>query len=98
MFEEIQVKKALNKIKETSRLSLPFQWDLNVYRGCEHGCKYCYALYSHSYLEKEEKASSSEEEDSDFFRKIYVKTNVTIQVALTRLHIFPRSEEKLDIK
>lgn len=23
---------------------------------------------------------------------------VTIQVALTRLHIFPRSEEKLDIK
>jgi DNA repair photolyase len=44
MFEEIQVKKTLNKIKETSRLSLPFQWDLNVYRGCEHGCKYCYAL------------------------------------------------------
>lgn len=76
MFEEIQVKKTLNKIKETSRLSLPFQWDLNVYRGCEHGCKYCYALYSHSYLEKEEKASSSEEEDSDFFRKIYVKTNI----------------------
>ncbi|BBL63631.1 hypothetical protein [Methanosarcina mazei] len=27
-----------------------------------------------------------------------LKINVTIQVALTRLHIFPRSEEKLDIK
>lgn len=77
MFEEIQVKKALNKIKETSRLTLPFRWDLNIYRGCEHGCNYCYALYSHGYLEKEEKLSCAEKGGSDFFRKIYVKTNIT---------------------
>lgn len=76
MFEEIHVKKALNKIKETSRLELPFQWDLNIYRGCEHGCNYCYAIYSHIYLEKEEKSSSEGGENSDFFRKIYVKTNI----------------------
>jgi DNA repair photolyase len=76
MFEEIQVKKALNKIKETSRLTLPFQWDLNIYRGCEHGCNYCYAMYSHSYLEKGEKSSSAGEEGSDFFQRIYVKTNI----------------------
>jgi DNA repair photolyase len=76
MFEEIQVKKALNKIKETSRLELPFRWDLNIYRGCEHGCNYCYAMYSHSYLENEEKPSSEREEGSGFFRKIYVKTNI----------------------
>jgi len=76
MFEEIHVKKALNKIKETSRLTLPFQWDLNIYRGCEHGCNYCYAMYSHSYLENEEKSSSEREEGSGFFRKIYVKTNI----------------------
>jgi DNA repair photolyase len=76
MFEEIHVKKALNKIKETSRLELPFRWDLNIYRGCEHGCNYCYALYSHSYLENEEKPSSEREEGSGFFRKIYVKTNI----------------------
>jgi DNA repair photolyase len=31
----------------------PFKWDINVYRGCEHGCKYCYALYSHQYLKSE---------------------------------------------
>ncbi|MHC1755500.1 MAG: radical SAM protein [Methanosarcina sp.] len=76
MFEEIQVKKALNKIKETSRLTLPFQWDLNIYRGCEHGCNYCYAMYSHSYLEKGEKSSSAGKEGSDFFQRIYVKTNI----------------------
>lgn len=75
-FEEIQVKKALNKIKETSRLKLPFQWDLNIYRGCQHGCNYCYAIYSHSYLAEEEKYSCEGKEGSDFFRKIYVKTNI----------------------
>ena len=76
MFEEIQVKKALNKIRETSRLKLPFCWDLNIYRGCEHGCNYCYAMYSHSYLEREESCPSSEEDNCAFFRRICVKTNI----------------------
>jgi DNA repair photolyase len=76
MFEEIRVTKALNKIKATSRTMLPFNWDLNIYRGCEHGCSYCYAMYSHSYLEKKEEYSSEEEENCGFFRRICVKTNV----------------------
>lgn len=42
-----------------------FRYDLNVYRGCEHGCQYCFAQYSHNYLE-----------DSAYFRHIYVKQNV----------------------
>ncbi|MDR2794180.1 MAG: radical SAM protein [Holosporaceae bacterium] len=40
-------------------------WDLNVYRGCGHRCIYCFAQYSHKYLESEE-----------FFDDIFVKTNV----------------------
>jgi DNA repair photolyase len=44
---------------------MPFAWDLNIFRGCEHGCKYCYAMYSHDYIKSEE-----------FFRDIYVKTNI----------------------
>jgi DNA repair photolyase len=76
MFEEIRVTKALNKIKATRRHTLPYSWDLNIYRGCEHGCNYCYAMYSHGYLEKEEKCSDAEEEGSDFFRKIHIKTNI----------------------
>jgi DNA repair photolyase len=76
MLEEIKVTKALNKIKATSKLALPFHWDLNIYRGCEHGCSYCYAIYSHKYLRKKGEQSSADEENCGFFKKICVKTNI----------------------
>ena len=30
---------------------LPFQWTINPNRGCEFGCKYCYARYTHEFME-----------------------------------------------
>ena len=63
MIEEIKVKKALNRLNSKF---LPYKWDLNVYRGCSHRCQYCYALYSHKYLEN----------GKNFFDTIYVKTNI----------------------
>ena len=63
MVEEIKAKKALNKLNSKF---LPYKWDLNVYRGCSHRCQYCYALYSHQYLES----------GKNFFDTIYVKTNI----------------------
>ncbi len=60
-YTEISCTTACNKLKR----AMPFSWDLNIYRGCEHGCKYCYALYSHDYIG-----------DSSFYNDIFVKTNV----------------------
>ena len=30
---------------------VPFHWTINPYRGCEYGCKYCYARFTHDFLE-----------------------------------------------
>lgn len=62
-YKNITCKSALNNVKG----GFPYKWDLNIYRGCIHSCKYCYALYSHKYVN-----SSSD----DFFNEIYVKTNI----------------------
>lgn len=43
---------------------MPFAWTINPYRGCEFGCRYCYARYTHEYMELDA---------ADFERKIYVK-------------------------
>jgi len=48
----------------TSR-RLPFEWTINPYRGCEFGCQYCYARYTHEFMELRG--------GYDFERNIFVK-------------------------
>ena len=57
----IQCQSAIHKVKG----GFPYSYDVNIYRGCEHGCLYCYALYSHDYLN-----------DHSFHQHIYYKENV----------------------
>lgn len=44
---EIPTRSILNRTKP----SMPFRWTINPYRGCEFGCKYCYARYTHEFME-----------------------------------------------
>ena len=48
-----------------SQRNLPFTWAINPYRGCEFACKYCYARYTHEFMELRD--------GIDFERKIFVK-------------------------
>ncbi len=52
--------------KTVSRRGLPFTHAINPYRGCEFGCRYCYARYTHEFLEMQ---------PEEFERKIYFKEN-----------------------
>ena len=44
---------------------MPFRWSINPYRGCEFGCKYCYARYTHEFMELRA--------PGDFENKIFAK-------------------------
>jgi len=59
----LPVKSILN---ECHSERVPFRWTVNPYRGCEFGCHYCYARYTHEYMELN---------GGDFESKIYVKQN-----------------------
>ena len=43
---EVHPKTIVNKVDSPD---LGFNWSLNPYQGCEHGCVYCYARNSHEY-------------------------------------------------
>jgi DNA repair photolyase len=58
---EIAARTILNRTKP----NMPFQWTINPYRGCEFGCKYCYARYTHEFMEMA---------PADFEDKIYAKS------------------------
>jgi DNA repair photolyase len=57
------IRSLLNRV--VSQRHLPFEWAINPYRGCEFACKYCYARYTHEFMELREGV--------DFERKIFVK-------------------------
>jgi DNA repair photolyase len=62
-FFSLPVRSILNRCD--SRRNLPFTWTINPYRGCEFACKYCYARYTHEFMEIRDVA--------EFEHKIFVK-------------------------
>jgi DNA repair photolyase len=65
-FHEVQARSGLNHVPKRSRM--PFRWTINPYRGCTHGCVYCFARPTHEYLDLNPR--------EDFEREIVVKVNV----------------------
>src|SRR5213080_4708547 len=65
----LPVKSILNQC-DSDRV--PFDWTINPYRGCEFACKYCYARYTHEYMELD---------GAEFEKKIYVKKDAAALLA-----------------
>ena len=59
----LEVRSILNRT--VSRRGLGFAWSINPYRGCEFACRYCYARYTHEFMELRD--------GIDFEQKIFVK-------------------------
>jgi DNA repair photolyase len=47
---EVQVEKPRSVITRNESPDIPFDRSINPYRGCEHGCIYCFARPTHSYM------------------------------------------------
>ncbi|HEX4170819.1 MAG TPA: radical SAM protein [Bryobacteraceae bacterium] len=47
-YRSLPTRKWLNRCQSKR---VPFDWTINPYRGCEFGCKYCYARYTHEFME-----------------------------------------------
>lgn len=63
-YYRLPVRSVLNRVRSNR---VAFLWSINPYRGCEFGCKYCYARYTHEYMELA---------PAEFERKIYAKQDV----------------------
>ena len=63
-YEQVATKRTLNRVKEEK---MPFDWSINPYRGCAHGCSFCYARAFQSFI-----GMGAEDE---FQNHIFIKSN-----------------------
>ena len=64
---QVAIERARSIISRNDSPDVPFDQSINPYRGCEHGCIYCYARPSHAYLELSP--------GLDFETRLFAKTN-----------------------
>ena len=70
--------------KTVSRRGLPFTHTINPYRGCEFGCRYCYARYTHEFLEIHD--------PDEFERRIYFKEHAAWLLEQELAHLKPGTD------
>ena len=77
-FRTLPVRSLMNK--SVSKRMHWFMQAINPYRGCEFACRYCYARYTHEFMEMKDPL--------EFERKIYVKQNAAwlLEQEIRKLH------------
>ncbi len=74
-FQQLKSESLLNRLTGDT---MPFGWTVNPFRGCELGCRYCYARSTHEYL--------GHGDPEEFEARIYVKeaSSARLHAALVR--------------
>src|SRR6266567_2661588 len=101
-FRTLEVRSILNKSVSKRQLSLAYS--INPYRGCEFGCKYCYARYTHEFMAPKTAANREElpnrltspaidfRDPTSFERMIFLKQNAAWLLEQELKKIDPRLE------
>jgi DNA repair photolyase len=84
-FRPLESSELVNRLTDPR---LPFGWTVNPFRGCEFGCRYCYARPTHGYL--------GHADPVEFERRIYVKQADEVKL-LGRLRRARESGEEVAI-
>ncbi|MGI9521309.1 MAG: PA0069 family radical SAM protein [Hyphomicrobiaceae bacterium] len=81
----VKVETASSIIATNNSPDISFDQSINPYRGCEHGCSYCYARPGHAYL--------GHSPGLDFETHLYAKTNAAelLEAALSRSNYVPKT-------
>jgi len=77
----LPVRSVLNRC---TGVRMPFTWTINPYRGCEFACKYCYARYTHEFMEMRDGV--------DFEQKIFIKQHAADLLRQELHHVKPGEE------
>ncbi len=82
---EVRAEVARSIIARNDSPDVPFNQSINPYRGCEHGCIYCYARPTHGYVNLSA--------GLDFETKLYYKANAAqlLERELSRRHYRPET-------
>jgi DNA repair photolyase len=78
----LPVRSILNRCNSSR---VPFEWTINPYRGCEFACRYCYARYTHEFMELD---------GLDFEKKIFVKQDAAALLARDVTEKYCKSGER----
>ncbi|MBS7807654.1 PA0069 family radical SAM protein [Variovorax sp. PCZ-1] len=81
---QVRIEEARTAINKNDSPDIYFDYSVNPYRGCEHGCIYCYARPTHSYLNLSP--------GLDFETQIIAKSNIAqvLRAELSRKHYIPQ--------
>jgi DNA repair photolyase len=97
----LPVRSLLNRC--VSKRQMPFTWTINPYRGCEFACKYCYARYTHEFMEMRdgiefEQKIYAKQHAADLLRQEIRKVKAGEQIAIgTATDPYQPIERKLEI-